>query len=69
MYSPIYISDCIRYTIESSLYCSVPAKIINIGGLETTSQFEIIKIIHNHKTNELSDKILSLKNKNYLLLL
>ena len=45
VYSPIYISDCIRYTIESSLYCSVPAKIINIGGLETTSQLEIIKIL------------------------
>lgn len=42
LYSPIYISDCVRYTIEAARLCSIPAKVINIGGTEVLSQTEIV---------------------------
>lgn len=44
-YNPIYISDCVRYTIDAVHLCSVPPKIINIGGTEEINQLELIAII------------------------
>jgi len=45
MFSPLYMSDCIRYTIESSSHCSVPARVINVGGTETVPQSDILDIL------------------------
>jgi len=44
-YNPIYISDCIRYTIDAVHLCSTPATVINIGGSEELSQLELVTII------------------------
>ena len=45
VFSPLYMSDCVRYTIESASYCSVPARVINVGGAETVTQVEIFNIL------------------------
>ncbi len=45
VFSPLYMSDCIRYTIESARHCSVPATVINVGGAETVTQAEILAIL------------------------
>lgn len=44
-YNPIYISDCIRYTIKATGLCSIPARVINAGGIEEVSQEELVAII------------------------
>ncbi len=44
-YNPIYISDCIRFTIKATGFCSTPARVINIGGTEEQSQAELIALI------------------------
>lgn len=44
-YNPIYISDCIRYTIDAVCHCSTPARVINIGGADELSELELIAII------------------------
>lgn len=44
-YNPIYMSDCIRFTIEAVGHCSIPTSVINIGGAEELSQLELIAII------------------------
>lgn len=44
-YNPIYISDCIRCTIDAAGLCSTPARVINIGGSEELSQLQLITII------------------------
>ena len=43
--SPLYMSDCVRYTIESAVHCSVPAKPINVGGAETATHDEVVDIL------------------------
>jgi nucleoside-diphosphate-sugar epimerase len=42
VYTPLYMSDVMRYTIEAARHCSVPAKLINVGGAELLSQTEIV---------------------------
>lgn len=42
VYTPLYMTDVVRYTIEAAQHCSVPARPINIGGAEVRSQTEII---------------------------
>lgn len=44
-YNPIYISDCIKFTIKATGLCSIPARVINVGGTEEVSQEELISII------------------------
>lgn len=45
VFSPLYMSDCVRYTIESASYCSVPARVINVGRAETVTQIDILDIL------------------------
>ena len=41
-FSTQYMSDCIRYTIEASNICSVPAKPINVTGTEAVTREELL---------------------------
>lgn len=43
--TPVHISDCVRYTVEAAGLCSVPGRVINIGGEEAMGQAEIVSIM------------------------
>lgn len=41
-YDPIHISDCIRFTIQSVEFCSVPPRVLNVAGVEVLGWGDLV---------------------------
>jgi len=44
-YTPLFISDVVRFTILAASLCACPPKIVNVGGEETVSREELVRMI------------------------
>ena len=45
LYSPLFISDVVRYTIEAASKCATPPWVVNICGKEIASRREIVNML------------------------
>jgi nucleoside-diphosphate-sugar epimerase len=45
LYTPMFISDVVRFTIEAASLCASPPRILNVGGEEVVSQEALVRIL------------------------
>jgi nucleoside-diphosphate-sugar epimerase len=45
LYSPLFISDVVRFTIEAASLCASPPRILNVGGEEVLSRETLVRML------------------------